>query len=173
MGESVIYKAVKPQFGTKGFTDLTLTLTGTLQERLARAKRFLEAAQQRQRAYVDKGRRPLEFSVGDDVLLSTANISFKRVGALKLMSRYIGPFKVVKRIGATAYELELAKNMRIHDVFHVSLLKSYVPGRGFIRPPRAPQLTDDGQVEFEVERIMQHKDRRYWGHKSRRWYYVH
>ena len=148
-----------------------LTLTGTLQERLARAKRFLEAAQQRQRAYVDKGRRPLEFSVGDDVLLSTANISFKRVGALKLMSRYIGPFKVVKRIGATAYELELAKNMRIHAVFHVSLLKSYVPGRGFIRPP--PQLTDDGQVEFEVERIMQHKDRRYWGHKSRRWYYVH
>ena len=148
-----------------------LTLTGTLQERLARAKRFLEAAQQRQRAYADKGRRPLEFSVGDDVLLSTANISFKRVGAPKLMPRYIGPFKVVKRIGATAYELELAKNMRIHDVFHVSLLKSYVPGRGFIPPP--PQLTNDGQVEFEVERILQHEDRRYRGHKSRRWYYVH
>ena len=148
-----------------------LPLTGTLQERLARAKRFLEAAQQRQRAYADKGRRPLEFNVGDDLLLSTANISFKRVGAPKLMPKYIGPFKVVKRMGATAYELELAKNMRNHDVFHVSLLKSYVPERGFVPPP--PQLTDDGQVEFEVKRILQQKDCRYRKSRSRRWCYVH
>ena len=148
-----------------------LTLNGTLQERLARAKRFLEAAQQRQRAYADKGRRPLEFKVDDEVLLSTANITFKKVGTPKLMPKYIGPFKIVKRVGATSYELNLAKNMRIHDVFHVSLLKPYVQGRGFIPPP--PQLTDDGQVEFEVERILQHEDRRYRGGRCRRWFYVH
>ncbi|BDA51672.1 Transposon Tf2-9 polyprotein [Coccomyxa sp. Obi] len=138
-----------------------LTLTGTLQERLARAKKYLEAAQSRQKAYADKGRRPQEFNVGDEVLLSTSNISFKGVGAPKLMPRYIGPYKVVKRIGATSYELELAANMRIHDVFHVSLLKPYVPGRGIHPPP--PQLTSDGTVEFEVDRILKHEDRRYRG----------
>ena len=105
------------------------------------------------------------------MLLSTTNISFKRVGAPKLMPRYIGPFKIKKRIGETAYELELAKNMRIHDVFHVSLLKPYVPGRGYIPPP--PELTEDGHVEFEVEHILQHEDRGYRGGKSRRRYYVH
>lgn len=147
-----------------------MALTENLQERLARAKKFLEAAQQRQRATVDKGRRPQEFNVGDDVLLSTANISFKGVGAPKLMPRYIGPYKVVKRIGATAYELELASNMRIHDVFHVSLLKPYMPGRN-VHPP-LPELTDDGHVEFEVDRILQHEDRRRGG-KTRREYFVH
>ncbi len=147
-----------------------MALTENLQERLARAKKFLEAAQQRQRATVDKGRRPQEFNVGDDVLLSTANISFKGVGAPKLMPRYIGPYKVVKRIGATAYELELASNMRIHDVFHVSLLKPYMPGRNVHPPP--PELTDDGHVEFEVDRILQHEDRRRGG-KTRREYFVH
>ncbi|CAL8467808.1 g7346 [Coccomyxa elongata] len=147
-----------------------ITLTGNLQERMVRAKEFLEAAQQRQRATVDKGRRPLEFNVGDDVLLSTANISFKGVGAPKLMPRYMGPYKVVKRIGATAYELELAPNMRIHDVFHVSLLKPYMPGRNVHPPP--PELTDDGHVEFEVDRILQHEDRRRGG-KTRREYFVH
>ncbi len=119
------------------------------------------AAQQRHRAYADKGRRPLEFNVGDEVLLSTSNISFKGIGAPKLMPRYIGPCKVVKKIGVASYELELAANMRIHDVFHVSLLKPYVPGRGIHPPP--PQLTDDGKVEYEVERILQHEDRRYRG----------
>ncbi|CAL8465851.1 g5387 [Coccomyxa elongata] len=148
-----------------------LTLSSTLQERLARAKKYMEAAQQRQRAYADKGRRPLEFKIGDEVLLSTANISFKGIGAPKLMPRYIGPYRVVKKIGQASYELDLAANMRIHDVFHVSLLKPYVPGRGVHPPP--PQLTDDGQVEYEMERILQHEDRRYRGNKVRRWFYVH
>ena len=86
-----------------------LTLNGTLQERLARAKRFLEAAQQRQSAYADKGIRSLEFKVDDDVLLSTANITFKRVGTPKLMPRYISPFQIVKRVGVTSYELNLLR----------------------------------------------------------------
>jgi len=130
----------------------------------------MEAAQQRQRAYVDQGRKPQEYKEGEDVLLSTRNISFKGIGAPKFMPRYIGPYKVVKRIGPVAYELDLAANMRIHDVFHVSLLKSYMPGRGVQPPP--VELTVDGQIEFEVDKILQHEDRRR-GSRVRREYYVH
>ena len=95
----------------------------------------------------------------------------KMVCTRKLMPKYVGPFQIVKRVGITSYELDLPKNLRIYDVFHVSLLKPYMQGRGFIPPP--PQLTDDGQVEFEVERILQHEDRRYRGGRCRRWFYVH
>lgn len=62
-----------------------MKVTETLQERLASAKHWMEAAQQRQKAYADQGRRPESFEVGQDVILSTANINFKGPGAPKLM----------------------------------------------------------------------------------------
>ena len=46
----------------------------------------------------------------------------------KLSSRYIGPYRIVERIGDVAYQLELPSDLdRIHDVFHVSMLHKYIP----------------------------------------------
>ena len=123
-------------------------------ESIQHAKRCMVQAQQRQKAYADQHRRDLEFQVGDRVLLSTKNM--RRPGAGRcLLPRFIGPHKVLKRVGAVAYELEVPRSMRIHDVFHVSLLKPY-RADGRVQPPPVTIMLD-GSEEFEIERIVSHR----------------
>ena len=129
-----------------------LKVSTTLMERIAAAKLALTAAQQRQKANADKKRGDVEFQEQQEVLLSTRNINIKGVGSLKFMPKWIGPFTVVKRVGKTAYELDLPANMKIHDVFHASLLKPYLKD-GRVQPP-PPKLMVDGQEEFEVEFVL-------------------
>ncbi|GJY24963.1 putative reverse transcriptase domain-containing protein [Tanacetum coccineum] len=78
------------------------------------------------KSYVDKRRKPLEFSVGDHVLLKVSPwkgvVRFGKKG--KLAPRFVGPSKITKRIGPVAYRLRLPKGLNgVHDTFHVSNLK--------------------------------------------------
>ncbi|GKD11101.1 putative reverse transcriptase domain-containing protein, partial [Tanacetum coccineum] len=89
-------------------------------------KERLKAARDRQKSYVDNRRRPLEFEEGDRVLLNVSpwkcTIRFEQKG--KLAPRYVGPFKILERIGSFAYRLRLPQELNgIHDTFHVSNLK--------------------------------------------------
>lgn len=93
---------------------------------IGEAKKHLIAAQQRQKFYANKNRREVSFEVDQQVLVSTANIKLKVPGARKLLPRWIGPFRVVQRIGVVAYRVQLPDTFKIHDVFHVSFLRSYV-----------------------------------------------
>ena len=52
--------------------------------------------------------------------------SFKLGSCAKLAPKYCGPFEVLARVGLVAYQLLLLPNLRIHNVFHVSILKKYV-----------------------------------------------
>jgi hypothetical protein len=124
---------------------------------IAEAKRCLQAAQQRQKAYADTRRRDVNFAVGDQVLLSTKNLTLKMVGSSKLMPKYVGPFTISKKINKVAYELDLPPCMKIHKVFHVSLLNAY-RADGSVHPPPPPTLID-GELEYEVERILLHRDK--------------
>jgi hypothetical protein len=86
----------------------------------------LRVAQTRQKSYVDNRRRPLEFEVGDHMYLKVSTIHgmrrFKVKG--KLSSRFVGPFRIFRRVGEMAYQLELPDHLSdVHDVFHVSQLK--------------------------------------------------
>ena len=65
-----------------------------------------------------------EFKAGDLVMLDRRNIQTKRP-MNKLDHKKIGPFKVKKTVGKRAYQLELPPQMKIHPVFHVSLLEPY------------------------------------------------
>ena len=125
---------------------------------LASAKKALEAAQQRQKTYADQARRLVTFAVGDRVLLSTTNLSLKMLGAVKLMPKYVGPFVVVKKVNEVAYQLELPATMKVHDVFHVSLLKLYVEDPNHNPPP--PPVIVDGEERYFVERILRHREKR-------------
>lgn len=119
------------------------------------AKECMLAAQSRDKVYADKKARPQTFEIGQRVLLSTKNLHIKRKNLTKkLVSRFIGPFKVLNRVGRQAYELELPPTLRIHDVFHVSLLRPYHED-GSHQPPPVTILLD-GEEEHEVETILDH-----------------
>ena len=127
-----------------------------MHERLNRAKECILAAQSRDKAYADRKTRPQTFEVGQRVLLSTKNLRIAKSNLTKkLLPRFIGPFKVLKEVGKQAYELELPPTMKMHDVFHVSLLKPYHQ-TGTYQPPPITILLD-GEEEFEVEQVLKHK----------------
>jgi len=124
------------------------------------AKDTLMRAQQRQSQYANKHRRYMEYKIGDKVLLSTQNISNpidKHRPTRKLVPKYIGPYTVSSIISATAYKLDLPANLKIHPVFHISLLKRYQErSKDFsqITPPQAIYIPEMNQEEYEVETIL-------------------
>ncbi|KAI3808106.1 hypothetical protein L1987_24049 [Smallanthus sonchifolius] len=86
----------------------------------------IRVARSRQKSYADKRRKPFEFQVGDLVLLKVSPwkgvIRFGKKG--KLAPRYVGPFKILERIGIVAYKLELPPSLgNVHPTFHISNLK--------------------------------------------------
>jgi chemotaxis protein CheY-P-specific phosphatase CheC len=117
----------------------------------------LKSAQDHQARYYDAKHKPMSFNVGDKVWLLSTNIRTERPSK-KLDWKRLGPFPITKRIGTQAYKLQLPKSMRIHPVFHVSLLEPYktssIPNR--TRPP-PPPITIDSQQEFEVDQILNSK----------------
>jgi hypothetical protein len=86
----------------------------------------LRVAQTRQKSYAENRRRPLEFEEGDHVYLKVSPLRGMRRFKVKgeLSPHFIGPFRVFRRVGEMAYQLELPDNLSdVHNVFHVSQLK--------------------------------------------------
>lgn len=104
-----------------------------------------------QRKYAARKSKPRDYSAGDMVWLSGKNIRTKRL-CKKLDFKYHGPFKVLEPIGKQAYRLELPDTMKIHLVFHVSLLEPYNSRAGDADPP-PPTIVDD-DLEYVVEEIL-------------------
>ncbi|GKA66198.1 putative reverse transcriptase domain-containing protein [Tanacetum coccineum] len=95
-------------------------------KKIIQIKERLKMARSRQKSYIDKRRKPLEFRVGDHVLLKVSPwkgvVQFGKKG--KLTPRYVGPFEIVVCVGSVAYRLKLPQELScIHDTFHVSNLK--------------------------------------------------
>ncbi|GKE63707.1 putative reverse transcriptase domain-containing protein [Tanacetum coccineum] len=95
-------------------------------EKIIQIKKRIQAVRDRQNSYADKRRKPLEFEVGDKVMLKVSPwkgvIRFGKRG--KLNPRYIGPFKILAKVGMLAYRLELPEQLiRVYSTFHVSNLR--------------------------------------------------
>ncbi|GKD16992.1 putative reverse transcriptase domain-containing protein [Tanacetum coccineum] len=95
-------------------------------EKIIQIKQRMQAARDRQKSYADLKRKPMEFQVGDKVMLKVSPwkgvVRFGKRG--KLNPRYVGPFKVLEQVGDVAYKLELPQELsRVHNTFHVSNLK--------------------------------------------------
>ncbi|GJW17249.1 putative reverse transcriptase domain-containing protein [Tanacetum coccineum] len=92
----------------------------------AEIKQRIQASRDRQKIYADLKRKPMEFQVGDRVMLKVSPwkgvVRFGKRG--KLNPIYVGPFKVLEKVGSVAYKLELPQELSmVHNTFHVSNLK--------------------------------------------------
>jgi hypothetical protein len=100
-----------------------------MEEYMVKIRKNLKATQDSQKICTNKGRTHREFKVGDHVFLKVkySQSSLKLGNCSKLVVFYCGPFEILERIGLVAYMLALPASFCIHNVFHVSFLKKYVP----------------------------------------------
>jgi hypothetical protein len=130
-----------------------------IHQAISKAKKCLLAAQERMRANVDKHRRPVSYVKGDMVLLNTVNFRVKG-GGKKLMPKWVGPFEVESMVGKAAVKLHWSEGYeRMHNVFHVSLVKPYKvrPGEEAVQARPLAWLGDEGEPAFEVDAIVAHQ----------------
>jgi hypothetical protein len=116
----------------------------------------LEQAQTVQKLHYDRHHRPVSFDVGDWALLrlrQRAASSLPHAPTGKLKPRYVGPYRVTAVINPVAVRLQLPPGARIHDVFHVGVLKKFM-GSPTDAPPALPN-TVDGAVVPTPERVVQ------------------
>lgn len=134
--------------------------TRGLEEHIQAAKKCLMQAQDRQKAYADTKRRDVSFAVGQLVLLSTKNIKLKKTADMvrKLMPKWVGPFRVLEHVGPVAVRLELPAHLKIHPVFHVSLVKEY-RSDGALQPLPPMDFIDNDPV-YKVDRLLSSRVRK-------------
>lgn len=102
--------------------------------------------------YANQHRLERSFEEGDEVFLRTQDFrqtSLKNVKDNKFSARYYGPYKILKKIGTVAYRLELPTDARIHNTFHVSLLKKHV-GNHSTSPTLPPVTPLSAKLEPEA-----------------------
>ncbi|GJU29941.1 putative reverse transcriptase domain-containing protein [Tanacetum coccineum] len=124
-------------------------------EKIVKIRQRLQAARDRQRSYANVRRKPLEFQVGDHVMLKVSPqkgvIQFGK--REKLNPRYIGPFKILKRVGPVAYTLEIPEELsNVHSTFYVSNLKKCLSNESLVILMKELRLDD--KLNFVEEQIV-------------------
>nr|GFA30342.1 putative reverse transcriptase domain, ribonuclease H-like domain, aspartic peptidase domain protein [Tanacetum cinerariifolium] len=123
----------------------------------------MQAAQDRQKNYADRKRNPMEFKIRDRVMLKVSPwkgvVRFGKRG--KLNPRYVGPFKVLAKVGKVAYKLELSQELsRVHHTFHVSNLKKCYSDEPLVMPLKGVHIDDTLQFVEDPIEIMEREIKR-------------
>ncbi|GJP43592.1 hypothetical protein CLOM_g3035 [Closterium sp. NIES-68] len=124
-------------------------------------KRLLDI-QQQQKRQAGRHRNDHTITVGDQVLLDTRNLDISHLPS-KLRPRFCGPFLVEAQVTPVTFRLRLPATWKIHNAFHVQLLKPYRdPNTIFVgrQPPPPPPVLVQNEPEYEVESVLAHRRRR-------------
>ncbi|GJS10344.1 putative reverse transcriptase domain-containing protein [Tanacetum coccineum] len=123
-------------------------------QKIIQIKSRMQADRDCQKSYADVRRNPLEFQVGDRVMLKVSPwkgvIHFNKRG--KLNPRYIRPFKIFAKDGTVAYQLEIPEKLsRVHNTFHVSNLKKCLSDKTQVIP--LDEIHIDDKLHFIEEPV--------------------
>eukprot|EP00253_Pinus_taeda_P015651 PITA_15651 len=118
-----------------------------------RVRANLKIAHDRQKNFVDQKRTFKEYQVGEHVYvrIRARKSTLQWNACAKLAPRFCGPFQILARVGLVSYQLALPSHIRVHNVFHVSVLKKYVYDPRHIISWQDIQVEPEG--EFMVEPV--------------------
>lgn len=123
----------------------------------------MRTAQSRQKSYADVRRRELEFEAGDHVFLRvtpTTGVG-RAIKSRKLTPKFIGPYQIIERVGTVAYRVALPSFLsRIHNVFHVSQLRKYIPDPSHVIKEDDIQLKDNLSFDVAPMRIEERRTKK-------------
>jgi hypothetical protein len=136
-------------------------LIKNMEEQMVRINKNLKEAQDRQKSYADRGRIDRQFKVGEHAYLKVKprKSSLNLGNCSKLAAIYCGPFEILARIGPVAYELYLPACIKVHNVFHVSLFKNYVPYANNLIDWNLIQVEPEGYMPVQPVSILDRKVR--------------
>nr|GEX78091.1 hypothetical protein [Tanacetum cinerariifolium] len=154
---SNFWRSFQKALGTYIVREAQLTGPELIQEttkKIVLIKQRIQAAQDRQKCYADLKRKPMEFEVGDKVMLKFSPwkgvVRFGKRG--KLDPRYVKPFKVLAKVGKVAYKLELPQELsRVHHTFYVSNLKKCYADEPLVMPLEGIHV--DHRLQFVEEPV--------------------
>jgi hypothetical protein len=118
-------------------------------------------AQNQQNVQANRHKVERTFEVGDLVYLRLQpyrQASIKRSGAENLQSRFFGPYKINRKVGVVAYELDLPQGRKIHNVFHGSCLKRAI-GQHITPIEVLPLLDEEGKLILIPEEILEVREK--------------
>ncbi|GKE70090.1 putative reverse transcriptase domain-containing protein [Tanacetum coccineum] len=135
----------------------------TTSEKVIQIKQRIQATHGQQKSYADLKRKLMEFQVRDRVMLKVSPwkgvVHFGKRG--KLNPRYVGPFKVLERVGSVAYKLELPQELiRVHNTFYVSNLKKCYSNEPLAVPLKGLHVDDMLHFVEEPVEIMDQEVKR-------------
>lgn len=142
--------------GYKGRSPAAFKFAKSWHEEADLARSCLQKAAKRIKKWADNKRRHVEYQVGDLVLAKLHQVLRYKDVHKGLLRRYEGPFRVLKKVGKVAYKLELPPKLKLHPVFHVSMLKPYHgdeddPTRNkSTRAPIGKKVSYDREVETVI-----------------------
>lgn len=124
-------------------------------------KQHLATAQSRLKSYADKRQQSLKFEVGDYMFLKIKPrhgvIRFRNNG--KLAMRYIDPFEIIQRVKLVSYHLVLPPSHQcIHNVFHISMLRKYVPDPSYVILTKELKVNEDASCEMWPVSVVHRKE---------------
>ncbi|XP_071923140.1 uncharacterized protein [Coffea arabica] len=129
-------------------------------EKVKLIRQRIRTAQNHQKSCADNRRKDLKFEIGDKVFLKITLLKASLMArkGKKLQSRFVRPYKVIQCVGNVAYKLEFPLNLsRIHDVFHVSILKKYHPDLSHVLRPEEIEIDENLSYEERPARLLDRK----------------